>query len=288
MIESTQPPEDTTLRRTLCFYSPPPDGSDPEYIEGTSEESGRRNYPHREESVLIMDIRGREESFTLDEHSFTVLPGVFGLNIDFTKPMEISARYLPWVNNLILQKVPRAVSVTIFNYTMRKASVTKTPDRQVHKIHVDQSPKGAFMRARRHLPAEDVAAIENGKAHFRIINVWKPIFRPVKDYPITVAGFRSLQADDLVPVRQVSSDYVGETYVARYRDGQRFWYWSDMKPEDVFFIQCFDSEEQSLESVASGGLRYAQCAHGSFRLAEEVDEACPRESIEVRCLVVMN
>ncbi|TGJ87782.1 hypothetical protein E0Z10_g949 [Xylaria hypoxylon] len=286
MTQSTQQPKNTTLRRTLCFYSPSPDGSDPEFIEGTGEEPGKRNYPHRKESVLITDIRGHEKSFTLDEHSFTVLPRGFDLDIDFTKPMEIAERYLPWVNDLILQKIPRATSVTIFNYTMRKASVTKTPSRQVHKIHIDQSPKGAFGRARRHLLAEDIAAIENGKAHFRIINVWKPIFRPVEDYPLTVAEFRSLRAADLVPVRQVASDYVGETYAVKYRDGQKFWYWSDMKPDDVFLIQCFDSEEQSLENVASDGLQYAQCAHGSFRLAE-VGEPCTRESIEVRCLVVV-
>ncbi|GAW13449.1 hypothetical protein ANO14919_028350 [Xylariales sp. No.14919] len=276
-----------TLRRTLSFYSPPLDGSDPEYIEGTSEESGRRNYPNREESVLIRDMRGHHKSFTLDEHSFTVLPGVFDLNIDFTEPMEITERYLPWVDDLLRRNIPRVASVTTFNYTMRKASTSKTPIRQVHKIHIDQSPKGAFMRARRHLPAEDITAIENGKAHFRIINVWKPVFRPVKDYPITAAEFRSLRATDLVPVRQVSSDYVGETYVAKYRDGQRFWYWSDMTPDDVFLIQCFDSEEQSPESVALGGLQHAQCAHGSFRLADDMDESCTRESIEVRCLVVI-
>ncbi len=180
-----------------------------------------------------------------------------------------------------------SISVTVFNYTQRKASATKTPCRQVHKIHIDQSSRGVFLRAWRHLPAEDIAAIENGEAHFRIINVWKPIFRPVKDYPITVAEFRSLRAADLVPVRQVSSDYVGETYAVKHRDGQMFRYWSDMKPCDVFLIQCFDSQKQSSEGGAYDGLDHAQCAHGTFRLAEEGEEPCTRESIEVRCLVVV-
>ncbi|KAI0433133.1 hypothetical protein F5Y09DRAFT_299734 [Xylaria sp. FL1042] len=286
MTNSSQQPKDTALCRTLCFYSAPPDGSDPEYIEGASEALGRRNYPHREESVWITDIRGHEESFTLDEHSFTALPGVFNLSIDFLKPADITEKYLPWVKDLILQQIPRSVRVTIFDYTIRKASKTKTANRQVHKIHIDQSPKGAFLRARRHLPAKDTVAIEKGEAQFLIINVWRPIFRPVNDHPMTVAEFRSLRTVDLVPVRQVSPDYVGETYVIKHRDGQRFRYWSDMTPDDVLLIQCFDSREQSLEDGACDGLRHAQCAHGSFRLAEE-DEPCTRESIEVRCLIVI-
>ncbi|KAI0968335.1 hypothetical protein F4678DRAFT_442755 [Xylaria arbuscula] len=279
-------PNCTAIRRTLCFYSPPPDDSEPEYIEGTSEVPGVRNYPHRKESVQITDIRGQEKNFTLDEYSFAALPGGFDQNIDFGAPTEITERYLPWVKDLLLQHVPRARSVTTFNYTMRKASKTKTADRQVNKIHVDQSPKGALLRARRHLSASDMAAIENGEAYFRIINVWKPIFRPVRDHPVTVAEFRSLQPSDFVPVRQVSSDYVGETYVLRYREGQRFRYWSGMTPHDVLLIQCFDSRERSSEDGAHDGLGYVQCAHGSFRLNEEGNESSTRESIEVRCLVV--
>ncbi|KAI1305041.1 hypothetical protein F5Y03DRAFT_406619 [Xylaria venustula] len=279
-------PTCTAIRRTLCFYSPPPNGSEPEYIEGTSEAPGVRNYPHRKESVQITDIRGYEKNFILDEYSFAALPGAFDQSIDFAAPTEIAEQYLPWVKDLLLQHVPRARSVTTFNYTMRMASETKTASRQVNKVHIDQSPKGAFMRARRHLSASDRAAIENGEAYFRIINVWKPIFRAVKDHPVTVAEFRSLRTSDLVAVRQVSSDYVGETYVLRYREGQRFRYWSGMTPHDVLLIQCFDSRKRGSEDGAQDGLDYVQCAHGSFRLDEEGNESYTRESIEVRCLVV--
>ncbi|KAI3325395.1 hypothetical protein HD806DRAFT_521007 [Xylariaceae sp. AK1471] len=287
MAESTQHPQqflhlkEKILHRKLCFYSPPEDESDPEYIAETTEVPGRRNYPHREETVPIRDIRGHERDFTLDSHSFTALPNRFNLGIDFTKPEDITEKYLPWVKDLLFETLPGSQSVCIFDYTLRKASSEKRPSRQVHKIHIDQSPNGALLRARRHLPPKDVAAIENGKAHFRIINVWKPIFRPVRDHPLAVAEFRSLQAADLVPVRQVYPDYVGETYAVMYRYGQRFRYWSDMMPFDVLLFQCFDSRERRLEGADRGGLKYAQCAHGSFRLTEEGDEPCTRESIEI-------
>ncbi|KAI1350050.1 hypothetical protein F5Y01DRAFT_316203 [Xylaria sp. FL0043] len=157
---------------------------------------------------MTSSIQQPKDTALRHEHSFTALPGVFNEIFDFSETADITEKYLPWVNYLIFQQARRSVRVTVFNYTIWKASDTKTANCQIHKIYIDQSPKGAFLRARRHLPANDIAAIENGKAQFRIINVWKPIFRPVKDHPITFAESRSLRAADLVPVLQVSSDYV--------------------------------------------------------------------------------
>ncbi|KAI1119871.1 hypothetical protein F5Y10DRAFT_273635 [Nemania abortiva] len=273
-----------TIYRTLCFYTPPRDGTDPEYIAETGTIPGKRNYRHHEEIVPISDIRGQEGSFKIDQHSFAALPGAFTLTIDFNIAERILEDYLPWVERFLLQFIPDSVKATVFDYTLRKASRVKTSQRQVHKIHIDQSPTGAMGRVRRHLSYEDATSIENGESHFRIINVWKPIFGTVTDHPMTFAEFRSLQAADLVPVRQVYTDYVGETYAVRHREGQIFRYWSYMTPNDILLLQCFDSQEQ--QRVHPRALKHAQCAHGSFRMEEE-GETYTRESIEVRCLIVM-
>ncbi|KAI1114993.1 hypothetical protein F5Y14DRAFT_450613 [Nemania sp. NC0429] len=285
MANPTQ--HENTLRRTLCFYAPPAGGGTPEYIAETATVPGKRNYPHKKALVPITDIRGQEDSFTLDQHSFAALPGAFNLAIDFKNPIDIAEKYVPWVENFLVDFLPNATHAIVFDSTVRKASALKTSTRQVNKIHIDQSPAGAFGRARRHLSQEYQTAIENGEAEFRIVNVWKPLFNAISDHPLAFAEFRSLQADDLVPVRQIYEGYVGETYAVRYREGQAFRYWSGMTPSDMLLLQCFDSQEQPQEVVASAGLGHCQCAHGCFRLQED-DEPCTRESIEVRCLVVIN
>ncbi|KAI1159328.1 hypothetical protein F5B18DRAFT_33278 [Nemania serpens] len=284
MANSTH--HENTICRSVCFYAPPADGADPEYIAETTTIPGKRNYPHQKAVVPITDIRGQEDSFTLDQHSFAALPGAFSLAVDFNSARDIAGAYLPWLENFLVAFLPDAAHATVFDYVLRKASAAKTSHRQVHKIHIDQSPAGALGRARRHLSDEHRAAIESGEADFRIVNVWKPLFHPASDHPLAFAEFRSLRADDLVPVRQVYEGYVGETYAVRHREGQIFRYWSGMTPNDMLLLQCFDSREQPREVVAAGGLKHCQCAHGCFRLQE--DEPCTRESIEVRCLVVMN
>jgi hypothetical protein len=88
-----------------------------------------------------------------------------------------------------------------------------------------------------------------------------------------------------VPVQQIYPDYTGETYAIRSESGQEFWYWSNMSEADVLLLQCFDSRER--EGVKDGGLNYPLCVHGTFELNEAGGETYERESIEVRCLVVL-
>ncbi|KAI1177282.1 hypothetical protein F4777DRAFT_577089 [Nemania sp. FL0916] len=94
--------------------------------------------------------------------------------MDFSKDKAILEEYLPWLEKFLVQFIPGSEKATAFDYVLRKASRVKTPRCQVHKVHIDQSPQDY---------------IENGDAQFRIINVWKPIFRPVADHPLTFASF---------------------------------------------------------------------------------------------------
>ncbi|KAK3382998.1 hypothetical protein B0T24DRAFT_603203 [Lasiosphaeria ovina] len=233
-VKIVLPTSGTTLHRTLCFYHEPLNGDLPRYIAETSDAPGIRNYAHHRATMTIQDIRGRESDFTLPIHSFAALPGAFsGLNhptsgnthaIDFNDDLQVSTSYITHVKALLLDYLPRATEVVVFDYTIRKASATKTAARQVRKIHIDQSPEGALRRARRHLDQKTAALISSGAKRFSIINVWKSIKETVTDHPLTFADCRSLCQSDLVPVTQIYPDYIGETYALRNRSTQVFWY----------------------------------------------------------------
>ncbi|KAL1626202.1 hypothetical protein SLS54_003036 [Diplodia seriata] len=201
----------------------------------------------------------------------------------FDDDEDVRSNYLPMIEDLMLSEVPGSQKVVVFDFTIRKASSTKVVNRQVNKIHIDQSPKGAFHRARRHLSEADAESVARGDCRLRIINAWKPIGGTVLDHPLVFADRRSVRHEDLVPVEQVYPDYVGETYVLKYRKGQEFWYWSKMRTTDVLLLQCFDSQNQT---EANNSLDQVQCAHGSFELDDSGNEPCNRSSIAVRCLVL--
>ncbi|EJT77007.1 hypothetical protein GGTG_06921 [Gaeumannomyces tritici R3-111a-1] len=267
----------TSLTWTLCFYSEPANMSGPEYIAETQTLPGTRNYEHNRVKVPIWDIRGEEHKFNLDEHSFLALPQAFSPGAEFEGDEGMARSYLPWVRDLVLKTVAGSTGVFIFDHTVRRASAAKSPRRQVRKMHVDQSPGGALGRARRHLPASERAAVESGCVRFRIVNVWRPLGPgEVADHPLVFADCRTVAQEDLVPVRQVYPDYVGETYAVRHGPGQRYHYWSRMGPRDVLLLQCFDSSRSGGGDRGAGG----QCANGSFELHEPLEEPCLRESIE--------
>ncbi|KAK7993116.1 methyltransferase [Apiospora marii] len=210
------------LLRTLHFYSESEGGQDPAYIAETAQIPGKRNYEHNPVKVLIKDYQGLESEFSLDVHSFALEPDSYHAGVeegvDFGQDADIEAKYLPFVERLIMRHVPGAEKVVFFDHTVRRARGTKLPWNHVKKTHVDQSPKGAIGRAQRHLEKEDWETISNGQKRFRIINVWKPLV-PVLGHPLAFADTRTLLEDDLVRVRHVYPDYVGETLAVRHRDG---------------------------------------------------------------------
>lgn len=277
--------EKSALLRPLCFFTEPANGDEPTYDTKDESLPGTRNYPHHRVTVPIHDVHDSKESFSLAKNSFAVLPGAFDKPhiIDLNDEGHGCDDYVQWVKDLLLSAIEGSKKVFVWNHTIRKASQTKVVNRQVNKLHVDQSIDGAFRRARRHLSAAEIDLVDAGHSRFRIINVWKPLSGPVLDHPIVFADHRSIEQDDLVPVKQVYPDYVGETYVLRHRDGQQFWYWSKMGPGDVVLLQCFDSKPLA---NSGAGMRHAQCVHGSFELNDGGEERFERTSIEVRCIVL--
>lgn len=103
------PDVDSSIRRTLCFFSDPSGGEQPSYIAQTSDIPGKGNYEHNRVVVTIRDIRCREAEFSLRTHSFAALPGEFrGRHVDFEDNNEVSTQYILYIEELLLNKIPGA------------------------------------------------------------------------------------------------------------------------------------------------------------------------------------
>ena len=68
--------------------------------------------------------------------------------------------------------------VAIFDHTIRRRTPgsARSP---VQLVHVDQTPRAAEARVRRHLPEDEVEELLKGR--YKIINVWRPIENPASD-----------------------------------------------------------------------------------------------------------
>ncbi|CAD0107757.1 unnamed protein product [Aureobasidium uvarum] len=143
-----------SVTSTLIFYAPPPDNSSPwNYVEQPPPGFPQRNYTEHPSTVSISDIRGQESAFQLDTQGFTTASNIPSTCSDFSSSSQIEKLYYPEVEALILDKVPGAKRVFLFDHTIRKADANATRQ-PVHRAHVDQTEKAALQRVQHHLPDE--------------------------------------------------------------------------------------------------------------------------------------
>ena len=279
---STTPIPSGPVTAPLTFYLPPADHSTPyNYVETPPPGVPRSNYRSQTQPVQIRDIRGSEAQHTLDTSAFQALSNVPSSTTyeTFDSDEAIRRDYYPEVERLLLDTVPGAHKVVIFDHTVRRSDPS-APRGPVGRVHVDQTPRSAAARVRRHVSDADEAE-RLLKGRYRIINVWRPLSRsgqPVVSNPLAFADSRSVKGEDLVAVEHRYPDRVGETAGVKWREGQEWFYWSGMRGDERVLLKCAD--ENCPEEVQG-----RRVPHSAFVDPRTPEGAEGRESVEVRTLV---
>jgi hypothetical protein len=232
-----------------------------------------RNFGEDWHTVSINDIRGHETDFTLDNNAFQALRNIPSemKYEDWADDETVKRVYYPEVEKLLLDSVPGANKIFLFDHTIRRPNHSRAP---VTRVHIDQTPKSTEGRVRYHLPDEADALLQG---RYRIINVWRPLNGPVRAHPLAVADSATVHDEDLVPVEHRYPDRNGETAGVKFNGSQTWYYWSGMGNDERLFLKCFDSDE------ALG--RWGRVPHTAFEDPRTPEDAPGRESIEVRALV---
>ncbi|KAJ9620239.1 hypothetical protein H2203_008004 [Taxawa tesnikishii (nom. ined.)] len=257
------------IRDSLVLRAPE-DGSAPyNYVEKQPDGQPQRNFGENLQKVDINDIRGRESQFDLNTHAFAAVQGVESDEKDFTDDEHIKKVYYPEVEKTLLENVPGAKRILLFDHTIRRSdpNAHRAP---VIRAHIDQTAKSTAQRVRFHLPDEAEELLEG---RYRIINVWRPLNGPVVASPLAFASSTSVTDDAVVPVEHRYPNRTGETAGIKHTDGQQWFYWSGMTNDERLFLQCFDSKDG------------ARVPHTAFVDPRTQPDWPGRESIEVRALV---
>jgi len=258
-------------------------------------------------SRQVENIRGQESKFNTDNAGFAVYKSP-ATEKTFRDETQVREGYYPEVEALLREKLPGVKKVVFFDHTIRRREKA-SPRQPVQQVHVDQTPRAAEVRVRRHLPADEAEELLKGR--YQIINIWRPIANPASDFPLAVVDYRTTKPPDLVkvdllyPKRQENGhdnddrgkevlpdpnsitstagyEVKGETFAVQPNEGHKFYYMQDMTPEEVMFIKCFDSYSEV--NRGTKGLA-AYTPHTAFVDPNTPADAPGRQSIEVRALV---
>ena len=232
-------------------------------------------------TVAIHDMRPLAGALSLDHEGFELLRHETAVR-DLYDDDAIENVYYPEIDAL-LRSVTGASRVIIFDATRRSDGGAGARNRDglrgpASRVHVDYTARSGPQRVKDLLGEAEAARLAASGARIVQVNVWRPIRGPVERSPLALADASSVRAEDLVATDQVFPDRVGEIYHLAYHPSQRWYYAPGMTPDEVLLIKGWDSRDD-------GRARFTP--HGAFDPPDTPADAAPRESIEVRALVVI-
>jgi hypothetical protein len=227
--------------------------------------------------VTIHNGRIVPGGFDLDREGFALIRRDTAV-VDFYDRDEVKAVYYPEIERLLMDETG-AIKVVVFDATMRNGSASERSGRglrePVQAVHNDYTVNSGPQRVRDLLPPDEAEA--RLKKRFAEINVWRPIKGPVEEWPLALCDARSIAFDDFVATEQRYQNRTGEIYSITYNPGHRWYYFPKMDRDEAVLIKGFDS-------LTDGRARFT--AHTSFIDPASPSDAAPRESIEIRALLV--
>ena len=221
----------------------------------------------------IYDCRPEVDQFSLDVQGFAF--GRFEPDIaDFYDKAAVERDYYPLVAELVKLETG-ATRVVVFDHNVRHDPMADAgADRPVQFVHNDYTEKSGPQRVRDILGPDKAARLMEHR--YAVINVWRPISGPVLDMPLGILDARSIAASDFVDTDLKYRDRTGEVSSVRHNPAHRWHYLKNMRPDEVLFLKCFDSDR-------GGRARFT--AHSAFADPTTPADAPARESIEARTLV---
>ncbi len=233
-----------------------------------------------ERPVEIIDGRGLDCAGSVDREGYALFDAPSAVS-DFADRDAVTSTYYAECVELALAATG-AVRGVVFDHLLRKRQVGAALDfgrsssgrAGVNaRIHNDYTESSGSRRLALVLGDElERAAV----SRFGIVNVWRSSRGPILDTPLAVCDARTVTREDLVEAEVVYPSRMGEIYFVTYSANHRWRYFSAMDRHEALVFKQFDS--------ACGVARFTP--HAAFEHPHAPPGAPPRESIEVRCLVV--
>lgn len=250
---------------------------------------------------VIEILNGRDRGLNLVDNGLQLVPQPSQMsNSDFYNNEKIQSIFYPECEAAIKKHLPGVSRLVIFDHIVRgyqgynkkeslKGGSAERVQEPVLFAHNDYTSVSAHRRIEElSRTKEDGGSTTSGEPIFKpeevpelqnkryiYLNVWRNIADyPVKDYPLAVCDGQTVKVDDLAPMTLVYKDRIGQVCMIKHREGQRWFYFPEMKNDEAMLLKCYDAEDNSGRWTAHSAFK-ANPPEGTFE---------PRQSIEVRTI----
>jgi len=254
--------------------------------------------------VDLQDWRSQADTLSLEADGFVIDRIISGV-MDYSDQEQLQDLWLPAVKDMILRVTGGSWACLfagpLVRFSEKRAeafsSAVSAPARAMHSdLHgsftFDQFPKQ---------PAAEMAVREirsrigdKEPTRWRIFNIWQVLSPPPQDTGLALCKLSSVDEDDVIDGKGYFAypDRTAEEILAvedaphqfdisffRPNPRQQWGYFSDMLPGEALVFSTFDPQADS---------RKARVPHGAVDIPSSSGHAVPRNSIEIRALVVFD
>src|SRR5437870_1527067 len=198
---------------------------------------GGKPDPHR---VVIRNGRLETDRFALERNGFRFVRHDTRV-VDFFDEDQVRRVYYPEMEALVKAE-SGAARVEVFDHTLRTADDELRETRKlrevVRRVHNDYTEWSGPQRVRTFLPdeADDLLG-----RRFAVIQVWRPIHRPVETWPLAIADAQSISPENLVVTERRYPDRIGQTYAITYNPAHRWYWFPRMRPDAALVFKTSES-----------------------------------------------
>jgi hypothetical protein len=171
----------------------------------------------------------------------------------------------------------------------------------------DESPKANDVRQQQQqglhsLPEPSLVeqVLQQRRRRYAFVNVWKniqPNNTPIQQFPLAFVDATTLELHELKTFQIIYADRIGENYFATATNTTRhdWYYFPNMVPNEMLLLKQWDSHgtmallhnnNKTPNSNTTADFTSTFSLHSSFQDPSSPLDAPPRESIEVRCVLI--
>jgi hypothetical protein len=242
-------------------------------------DSSKTTLPNISHEMRVADLRGVTDRLDIETNGFALVRHKSDVT-EFDNESEVAGRYFSEAEEIV-RALTGADKVIVFGQAIRNAApgMPKGTRGPAYNAHVDYNEHTMRAVAEARIGAEEFRRRQDQR--IVLINLWRPI-TPVESSPLAVCDPTSVRRDDLVhgPIggQSVAKVPGAAGFNMAYNPGHRWYYVSNMQPDEVLAFKLCDTDRQ----------RPQWTAHTAFEDPSSRPGAKPRQSIEVRTLSFIN
>jgi len=239
------------------------------------------NIARTKETIMLRNFRDYKNSLPFDQCGFGLMEMESRMTFgDFADADTLSEVYAEEIRERLKAKLS-AKHVFVMDYAVRRRDAT-FPISTGKDYEHDQPTRMAHIDFTREEAVRMIQRLYGDRAHevlnsrWQIVNVWKPLIGPLRDWPLALCDARSVDfKHDTMPADIVFPDWVTENLQIHHNSSHE-WYWlADQTPSELLIFKSADSDPDS--NPAS--------PHAGFYNRNVGPDDAPRQSIDCRTFV---